>query len=237
MRLDNIEVKVNTELIVALDTEDIGVAKQKVYELKDIVYGFKVGLPLFLSHGVSALEMIKKSGSNIFLDLKFFDIPSIVRKATEIILDYEINMFTMHILGGENMLREVIEHVVSKNSSVLPLGVTILTSMNQQEFNSVGFNGEIEKEILKLAYLAEKIGMKGLVCSARELTILKKEFGGKFKFVTPGIRLNKGSSDDQERITLPEEASRNGADYIVIGRPILHSNNSRKVTEEVLSRL
>lgn len=226
-----------TKLIIALDTGELEEARNIVNQLKDLVYGFKIGQPLFLSHGILALKMIKEHQSRIFLDLKFFDIPSVIKKAVKIILDYEIDMFTMHILGGKDMLKGVTDYIASMNSDVLSLGVTVLTSMGQEDLKNIGMDKEIESQVLKLAHLAKDAGVKGLVCSARELGFLKEEFGQGFKFVTPGIRLEKASVDDQKRIMLPQEAAQKGADYIVMGRSILNAKDSRGVTEEVLSQI
>jgi len=226
-----------TELIVALDIEDVNSVKNVVNQLKDEVYAFKIGPQLLLSQGLEILDTVTNLGGKIFLDLKFFDIPSIVKRAVRIILDYNVIMFTLHILGGEKMLREATEFIVTKNDHILPLGVTILTSMDKSEFKNIGFAGDIKTQVLKLAHLAEKSGLEGLVCSPQDLVLLRKEFGNEFKLVTPGIRVKECISDDQSRIATPWEAAKRGADYIVMGRPILNSKDPKRLVKEVRNRL
>lgn len=227
-----------TKLIIALDTEDRERVEKLVIQLKDMVYGFKVGYQLFLSQGLSILEVLEKYDTNIFLDLKFFDIPSVVRKGVKKIIEMDnISMFTMHLLGGERMIKESVEYIKQERKNILPLGVTVLTSMNKKELASLGIVNNIKKQVLNLATLARKSGIKGLVCSVQELTLLRKEFKRYFTLVTPGIRLEKENKGDHKRITLPEEASNKGADYIVMGRTIINSTQPREITKEVISRL
>jgi len=227
-----------TELIIALDTYDINLAKKTVAQLKDIVHTFKIGPKLFLSHGLSALDIVQEKGGKIFLDLKFFDIPSIIKNAVQIISKFNINMFTLHTLGGSRMIKEVAEFIKTiEDCDILPLGVTVLTSTDEQDLSEIGINCSIKEQVLRLANLAKDAGLKGLVCSAQDVSFLKEEFKDAFKLVTPGIRLKEDIKDDQRRTTSPEEAAENGADYIVMGRSILNSQDPRKVVEEVVSKL
>lgn len=227
-----------TKLIVALDTNNINEVEKLVMQLKDAVYGFKVGYQLFLSQGLSLFEFLAKYDTNIFLDLKFHDIPSVVKKGVKEILKFNnVKMFTMHLLGGEEMVKETMDYIKGIKKDVLPLGVTVLTSMGKRELASLGIENNVEEQVVTLARLAKRAGVKGLVCSAKELTLLRKEFQEYFKLVTPGIRLSKKDKGDQKRITLPEEAAEKGADYIVMGRTIINSTQPRRTTEEVISRL
>uniref|UniRef100_A0A7V4E3C7 Orotidine 5'-phosphate decarboxylase n=1 Tax=candidate division WOR-3 bacterium TaxID=2052148 RepID=A0A7V4E3C7_UNCW3 len=224
-----------TKIILALDVETIQKARKIVKRLKGWVEMFKVGISLFIKTGPRVIKMIKDYNEKVFLDLKFFDIPSVVEKACENCLKWRVDMFNLHILGGEEMLQRVVDYVNNfcekKNIKEKPkiLGVTLLTSFKEESL--IGLlnikKEEFQDLVVKLALVAKKANLDGVIASPRDIKRIKEECGKDFLVVSPGIRLPdiEISHDDQERIMTAEEAAKAGADYIVIGRPILKAED------------
>lgn len=229
------------KIIIALDVNqgDKALALVKVLPEAQI---FKVGLRLFISEGPSLLEKLNKMGKSVFLDLKLHDIPNTVAGAVESAVLHGAHMITLHASGGrEMMIRAVEEAVLSAKThgkeKPLLLAVTILTSLKPDSLKKIGMNSDIVKQVLVLARLAKDAGMDGIVCSPQELEIIKKEFPENFLAVTPGIRPLWASPDDQKRIMTPSQAFNKGADYIVIGRPVIAGpdpqDSFKKILEEI----
>jgi len=210
-------------IIFPLDLPTAGEALRFVRLLKDHVGLFKIGLELFVAVGPAIVEAVKKEAPNakIFLDMKFHDIPETVRRAQMAATELGVEFITVHLDGGWEMLD--VAAVWAGSAKVL--GVTVLTSTGPEELRAAGLRPELcdpEKLVLHRAALAKKNGLAGIVCSGLEAAKVKEQFGNDLIIVTPGIRLAAGdvTGDDQKRIVTPAKAVRNGADYIVIGRPI-----------------
>jgi len=212
------------KIIVALDTIDISQALALTKLIPD-VGAFKLGLEYFCANGPEGINKISETGIKIFLDLKFHDIPNTVAGAIKASLNMEPYMMTVHLSGGYNMLHRTMEEVkeyCAKNSLKIPLilGVSVLTSIDDNDFTSLGLIGKVEDQVIRLAKLAKDADLDGMVCSAKELKIVKKKMGQNLILVTPGIRPAGGIMNDQKRITTPSQAISDGADFLVIGRPI-----------------
>ncbi len=226
---------IEKRLIVALDVDSLDDARRLVRELRPVVEIFKVGLSLFSRYGPQAVEMVQKEGGEVFLDLKLHDIPNTVAKAVKAACDLKIFMLTIHALGGRGMIDAAVQQ---KMASVKPyiLGVTILTSIDRKEMKILGIKGGADKAVTRLAELCKDGGTDGVVASPLEARSIRNALGPDFLIVTPGIRLEK-IKDDQKRVLSPREAIKEGADFIVVGRPILEAENpfavAREISEEV----
>ena len=212
-------------LIFALDVASTKEAIELVDALKDEVGMFKVGKQLFLHAGPEIIRQIKERGGEVFLDLKFHDIPRTVAKAGAEATRLGVRMFDLHASGSVAMMRQSVAEVnkVSRTEHLVRpklLAVTVLTSLNQDDLKRVGFRSGVESQVVRLAKLAREAGMDGVVASPQEVARIRKECGRRFLIVTPGIRPPKGALDDQKRVLTPEEAIRAGANYLVVGSPI-----------------
>ena len=194
----------------------------------------KVGSQLFTIGGPLVIEKLKDLGFDIFLDLKFHDIPNTVKKAVEATIKMGVWMLNVHSLGGKEMLRAA--HEVIEKASIKPLlvGVTVLTSLNDNALKEVGLELNTKDQVLLLAELCQTEGLNGVVCSPHELTMLRESLNEDFLLITPGIRSNKLDKDDQQRISTPYEAISSGADYIVVGREITNDINPSKKIRKIL---
>lgn len=217
-----------TKLVVALDVDTFEKAKKLVDELAGHVSVFKVGPALFTGCGTKIIEHINEIKEKIFLDFKFLDIPNTVKKATLQAAQHKVFMLTLHTTGGLHMLREAVGAVKDIKNRPLLIGVTVLTSMETE--NTTG-------EVLKLAKVAHKAGLDGIVCSAKETKHVKEVFRDELLIVNPGIRPEWAAQDDQKRVATPKEAAINGADFIVVGRPITEAKNPAKAAEKILKEL
>lgn len=227
-------------LIVALDTSSLDAAQKLIEELRGLVDFYKIGFELFTAHGWKAVELVRKAGGKVFLDLKLHDIPNTVSKTATVICEHEIEMFNIHALGGFEMMRQVRETVEKSRGKNRPriLGVTILTSHTQESLSKeMGIGHSLGEQVLHLAELAKKAGLDGVVSSPLEISLLRSRFPKDFLIVTPGIRPEGSPADDQKRTYTPEEALTLGADYIVIGRPITAARDPRKETLRILDSL
>ena len=206
-------------IIVALDIESER-ALELAKKLNPQECKVKVGSQLFTADGPIIIEKLNELGFDIFLDLKFHDIPNTVKKAVEEVIKMGVWMLNVHSLGGKEMLRAAYEVVEKASIKPLLVGVTVLTSLNDKALKEVGLGLNTEDQVLLLAELCQAEGLNGVVCSANELSILRKYLDKDFLLVTPGIRSRELEKDDQKRISTASEAISNGADYIVIGREI-----------------
>jgi orotidine-5'-phosphate decarboxylase len=227
------------KIIFALDVEHFSEAQQWVKLLKNHVGMFKVGKQLFTHAGPKVIDMILAKGQKVFLDLKFHDIPNTVAKAGEEATKHNVTMFNLHALGGFEMMKKTAEasRAVAKTLGVpkpLILAVTILTSMDEETIKEVGIQGPIMDQVGRLAALALKADIDGVVASPREITIIRQNCGDRFLIVTPGIRMPSSKSDDQKRTLSPREAVAAGADYLVIGRPIKDAKDPIEATEKII---
>ena len=217
--------QMRARLIFALDVGSTKEAIDLVDLLKDEVGLFKVGKQLFLHAGPEIIRQIKERGADVFLDLKFHDIPRTVAKAGAEATRLGVRMFDLHASGSVAMMRQSVAEVnkVSRTEHLVRpklLAVTVLTSLSQDDLKRVGFRSGVESQVVRLAKLAREAGMDGVVASPHEVARIRKECGRRFLIVTPGIRPLKGALDDQKRVQTPEEAIRAGANYLVVGSPI-----------------
>jgi len=215
------------EIILALDVDSVKKAKYFVNKLYPRIKTFKVGSQLFTLSGPKTVELIRKKGASVFLDLKFFDIPNTVANAVRQAVRLKVKMLTVHILGGEDMLRCAVKAAREESKRLklrkpLLIGVTVLTSKDASP-----------RRVLKLAKIGLHAGLDGVVSSAKEAALLRKEIKKKFIIITPGVRLNTQISDDQKRIATPDEANKAGVNFIVVGRPILEAKNPVQVVEQI----
>ena len=220
-------------IIVALDMESKR-ALELAKKLNPQECKVKVGSQLFTADGPIIIDKLNELGFDIFLDLKFHDIPNTVKKAVEVAIKMGVWMLNVHSLGGKEMLRAAYEVVEKVSIKPLLVGVTVLTSLNDKALKEVGLGLNTEDQVLLLAELCQAEGLNGVVCSANELSILRKYLDKDFLLVTPGIRSSELEKDDQKRISTASEAISNGADYIVIGREISNEIDPSKKIRQIL---
>lgn len=229
-------------LIVALDVDSEEKAVAMAEKLKNDVKFFKIGLELFSSCGPKIVERIKETGCEVFLDLKFHDIPTTVAKAAAVVTKLEPLLFNVHALGGLEMMKRAAGTATSESAKLhiakpKVLAVTILTSFDDKALKEIGLDGNPQKSVLKLANLAKKAGLDGVVASPAETRLIRKELGEDFLIVTPGVRPAWAASNDQKRIATPSATIKDGADYIVVGRPITESKDPTAVAGEILKEM
>ena len=220
-------------IIVALDMESEP-ALELAKKLNPQECKVKVGSQLFTADGPIIIDKLNELGFDIFLDLKFHDIPNTVKKAVEVAIKMGVWMLNVHSLGGKEMLRAAYEVVEKVSIKPLLVGVTVLTSLNDKSLKEVGLGLNTEDQVLLLAELCQTEGLNGVVCSANELSVLRKHLEEDFLLVTPGIRSSGQESDDQKRISTASEAISNGADYIVIGREISNEIDPSEKIRQIL---
>ncbi len=219
------------KIIVALDSNDIKKIKKTVNELKSEAYAFKIGYEFFFNHGLDGYKTIKNISPNIFLDLKLHDIPNTVRKGIKAISKLNPLMTTIHISGGDEMMKASM--VDRKKTKIL--GVSVLTSLDKRQIKKYYNNSDMNSLVKKFVKQANKLKLDGIVCSPKEIKYIRNLVSKEFLIVTPGIRLNKikNINDDQKRVLTPSEAIKLGANYLVIGRPILKSKNPLRKLKEI----
>jgi orotidine-5'-phosphate decarboxylase len=213
----------NRRIIVPLDFPDARGALEVAARLDPALCRVKVGKELFVAAGPAVVDKLHARGHEVFLDLKFHDIPNTVAGACRSAARLGVWMLNVHASGGEAMLRAAREALSSLTRAPLLIGVTVLTSLSDAELASVGFAGTAADNVARLARLARDCGLDGVVCSAQEAPMLRAAMGPGFTLVTPGIRLASDARGDQSRVVTPPEAVRLGSDYLVIGRPITAS--------------
>lgn len=230
-------MKARERLIVALDVETLEEASQLVEVLSDDVDVFKVGISPFTGFGQPLLDKLEEKGKKVFLDLKVHDIPNTVANAAEQAAKKNVFMMNFHCLGGPRMLEAAARGAKRVETSPILLGVTILTSMDSDEMKAIGLEGEVEEKVLEFASFAKEAGLTGVVASAKEAKAIKEKLGKDFVVVTPGVRPEWASKGDQKRVLTPKKAIEEGADYIVVGRPIIKAEDpalaARKIIEEM----
>jgi orotidine-5'-phosphate decarboxylase len=224
------------KVCIALDVSSRTQALDLVRLLHDSVGMFKVGMQLFTAEGPSLVMEIIEAGGRVFLDLKFHDIPNTVKNAAAEAAKLGVSMMTIHTAGGAAMMHAVASELREKFGSAKPLvvGVTVLTSLDDKSLVEVGINSSMDAQVLRMARLAESSALDGVVCSPREIQMIRGAVGRAFKIVTPGIRMPGQSADDQQRTATPREAITSGADYIVVGRGVTSAADPRAALAAVL---
>jgi len=214
-----------SRVIVALDYADADSAWGFVERVKPGDCRLKVGKELFTRTGPAFVERLIGQGFDVFLDLKFHDIPTTAAKACLVAAELGVWMLNVHALGGARMLAAAREAVNQASHQPLLIAVTLLTSLDKSDLTEIGLTGEPQENVLRLATLAERCGLNGVVCSPRETALLRDRLGPDFKLITPGIRPAGSQADDQRRVMTPVEAVISGASYLVIGRPVTQADD------------
>ena len=231
------------KLIFALDTDDSAKIRKLRENLAPFVSWFKIGFQALTAMGPACFKVLKEDGYNVFLDLKFHDIPNTVARDVGTMTKRGTNMINMHASGGFEMMqaaRKNAEDAAAENNIPVPilLGVTVLTSMDETEFQAnFGSKRRLTPQVVHLAKEAKRAGLDGVCASPLEIEAIREACGDDFVIVTPGIRPEWASQGDQRRFTTPSEAIRRGADYIVVGRPILEHTDPIKATMKILDEI
>jgi len=223
----------NKKIIVAIDLSNLSKAITLVKKLRKEVFAFKIGHEFFYNFGIDGYKKIYKICPRIFLDLKLHDIPNTVEKGLIAILKLKPTLTTVHISGGDDMQKL---SVLKNNKKTKILGVTVLTSLDKKQILKYYKEQNVNSLVKKFAKYAKQNNLNGLVCSPLEIKIVRKEVGGEMILVVPGIRPEKNSlikQDDQKRTLTPKEAIKLGADYLVIGRPIIESKNPLETIKKI----
>jgi len=218
----------DSRIIVALDYASAEEAAQFVSQIEPGMCKLKVGKELFTLAGPDFVRQLVADGFEVFLDLKFHDIPNTVAQACKAAASLGVWMLNVHALGGESMMLAAKEALEGSARPPLLIAVTILTSMADADLQAVGLSGGAESNVLRLATLAQQSGLDGVVCSSREVAVLRQELLPSFTLVTPGIRPAGSQSGDQKRIMTPVDAVQAGSDYLVIGRPVTRAPQPRE---------
>ena len=229
-------------IIAALDVPAAEQALTLAEQIAPAVGAFKIGSELFTSAGPDIVRRIRATGASVFLDLKFHDIPNTVAKAVASAVQLDVQMLTVHTSGGFEMLRaaeKAVEEIAWKLGRIPPLvlGVTVLTSLDAGALREIGLDVNVEYQVRRLATVAVKAGLRGLVCSPQEVVKLRQILPPSMQLVTPGIRTGAEKVDDQKRTLTPREAMAAGANWLVIGRPIYAAENPRAAAEKILESL
>lgn len=226
------------KVIVALDYADINEARAVIAKLTPDLCRLKVGKEMFTYYGPTLVRELVNAGFDVFLDLKFHDIPNTVARACVAAADLGVWMINVHALGGPKMMESASNAL--RNWGQQPpklLAVTLLTSTDQTQLHTIGIKCSVLQQVNKLALLAHKCGLDGVVCSAQEAAAVKQSVGAACLTVTPGIRPSGSAADDQSRIVTPEQAIASGSDYLVIGRPITTAADPVQVLERINAQL
>lgn len=225
-------------LIVALDVSSAAAAQKIVAAVGEAASIYKVGMQLYTAEGPQVVRDLVAAGHKVFLDLKFHDIPNTVGSAVREAASLGVHMLTVHACGGSKMLQAAADAAArSGNHPPVVLAVTVLTSMDESDLNSVGVAGKVSDQVTRLARTAIQSGCQGIVASVQEASLLRKELGDKFAIVTPGIRPAGSAIGDQARIATPAEAMAAGATHIVVGRPITGASDPRTAAKEVVAEM
>jgi orotidine-5'-phosphate decarboxylase len=230
-------------LVLALDLDDDREALDLVSEVKELVGMFKVGHQLFTTYGPDIVRRIIGMGSRVFLDLKYHDIPNTVAKASAEAVKLGVSILNVHALGGLDMMRaasESVRETAEKRNLPRPLvlAVTVLTSMDEQSLRKeLKITRSLQREVSHLARLAQRAGMQGVVASPQEIKMLRRSIRGDFVILTPGVRPAWAGKDDQQRVMTPGEAVAAGADYIVVGRPVLKASDRIGAVKQILDEI
>ncbi|MDV8154661.1 orotidine-5'-phosphate decarboxylase [Acinetobacter bereziniae] len=224
-------------IIVALDAKSQYDALKIADQLDSSLCRLKVGKELFTHEGPSVVKALHDKGFEVFLDLKFHDIPNTTAQAVCAAADLGVWMVNVHASGGRKMMETCVERLKAGNYSTQLIAVTVLTSMGREDLRDIGLDIEPFEQVKRLAKLTQDSGLDGVVCSAQEAKMLRQDLGAEFALVTPGIRPAGANADDQKRIVTPKQAMLDGSTHLVIGRPITQSENPSQTLQDILSTL
>jgi orotidine-5'-phosphate decarboxylase len=226
--------KAEDRIIVALDVTTKKEALELIETLGDQISFFKIGLQLYTAEGPEIVRAVLSTGSKVWLDLKLYDIPNTVARAVESASRLGVQMLTIHLSGGSEMIRAA---TAARASNMLLLGVTVLTSSTEETLREIGIPDKVTDQVLRLAKLGVENRIDGVVASPHEIKTLRREFGDKIKIAVQGIRPTWAEPGDQKRFMTPRQALEGGADYIGIGRPITAHRNPREAVARILEEL
>jgi len=224
-------------IIVALDAKSQFDALAIAEQLDPALCRLKVGKELFTHEGSSIVKALHDKGFEVFLDLKFHDIPNTTAQAVCAAADMGVWMVNVHASGGRKMMETCVERLKAGNYNTQLIAVTVLTSMGREDLAELGLDVEPFEHVKRLATLTKESGLDGVVCSAQEAKMLRETIGKDFALVTPGIRPEGSNADDQKRIVTPKQAMLDGSTHLVIGRPITQSKNMRQTLKDILATL
>ena len=224
---------IDPKIIIALDFPSAAPALALAERLQPSLCRLKVGKELFTACGPVLLEQLMRRGFEVFLDLKFHDIPNTTAQACKAAATLGVWMINVHALGGRKMLEAARDAIASSKQQPKLIAVTMLTSMAQEDLDDIGIHATPAEMVLRLATLAHDTGLDGVVCSAQEAALLRKHCGNEFCLVTPGIRPAQASLNDQSRVMTPQAALQAGASYLVIGRPITQAADPLQALLEI----
>ncbi|MBO3654199.1 orotidine-5'-phosphate decarboxylase [Acinetobacter bereziniae] len=224
-------------IIVALDAKSQYDALKIADQLDPSLCRLKVGKELFTHEGPSVVKALHDKGFEVFLDLKFHDIPNTTAQAVCAAADLGVWMVNVHASGGRKMMETCVERLKAGNYSTQLIAVTVLTSMGREDLRDIGLDIEPFEQVKRLAKLTQDSGLDGVVCSAQEAKMLRQDLGAEFALVTPGIRPAGANADDQKRIVTPKQAMLDGSTHLVIGRPITQSENLSQTLQDILATL
>ncbi|MDD2944670.1 orotidine-5'-phosphate decarboxylase [Acinetobacter haemolyticus] len=224
-------------IIVALDAKSQYDALTIAEQLDPALCRVKVGKELFTHEGPNVVKALHDKGFEVFLDLKFHDIPNTTAQAVCAAADLGVWMVNVHASGGRKMMETCVERLKAGNYNTQLIAVTVLTSMGREDLKDIGLDVEPFEQVQRLAKLTQESGLDGVVCSAQEAKMLRETLGQGFALVTPGIRPAGAAADDQKRIVTPKQAMLDGSTHLVIGRPITKSDNPRQMLKDILATL
>jgi orotidine-5'-phosphate decarboxylase len=246
MQFTGIEVAKNMQsdprLIAALDFPTVEAAKKAVEEIGDAVAYYKVGMELYYAAGNDMIRFLKEHDKKVFLDLKLQDIPNTVACALKVEARLGVDMINVHAVGGKKMM-EAAAKAVKETAEELGverpklIAVTILTSMDEEQFADLNYKNTIPEQVVALAKLAKAAGLDGVVASPKEAAAIREACGPDFLIVTPGVRPAGSALDDQSRVTTPAQAFANGSTHIVVGRPIMKAENRKQAAEAIVEEI
>src|SRR3712207_1856460 len=228
------ETNPRDRLIIALDVPSAPEALDIVVDLAGEISTYKIGLQLYTAAGPEIVRAVSQTGAKVFLDLKLHDIPNTVGSAVAAAAELGVAMLTVHLSGGRRMLEAA---VAAAPPDLLLLGVTVLTSSDEATLRETGVESTVEEQALRLAAIAVASGVRGLIASPHEVATLRRRVGRETKIITPGVRPAWAAADDQKRFTTPRDALANGADYLVIGRPVTAQADRREAVRKIISEL
>ncbi|ENV02922.1 orotidine 5'-phosphate decarboxylase [Acinetobacter sp. NIPH 817] len=224
-------------IIVALDAKSQYDALKIVEQLDPTLCRVKVGKELFTHEGPSVVKKLQEQNFEVFLDLKFHDIPNTTAQAVCAAADLGVWMVNVHASGGRKMMETCVERLKAGNYQTQLIAVTVLTSMGREDLKDIGLDVEPVEHVKRLAKLTKESGLDGVVCSAQEAKILRDLIGQDFSLVTPGIRPEGSNADDQKRIVTPKQAILDGSTHLVIGRPITKAENPTEMLKSILTSI
>ena len=224
-------------IIVAIDKNSETEAYELSKELRGHIGAVKLGLEYFDTYGPEGIIKIQNLGIPIFLDLKIHDIPQTVKKTIDTLSSLKPAILNVHALGGKKMMEYALEAISQSSPETNLIAVTILTSLDNDDFRMMGLDISIKDLVSNLAKLSKEVGLSGVVCSAEEIKMVRESCGKNFKIIVPGIRPEGSSKNDQKRIMTPKEAIIQGADHLVIGRPITESTDPKNTAIEIINSI